>query len=162
MPAWQVLHTIFVHFIDHILKLRLCGILTNHSHHGAKLERGNCAITIRIKQVKGSLKIWNRVRQLYIYSRTVLPLCVFVTCHCLFVLHLIWWQLSCHWSWCNISTALKSIISLLFYLFTRRISTPIKSRFCKIKKIVSSSLRRKMRVYLHTKRCNLSFISTVL
>ena len=51
--------TIFINFINHILKLWLCGILTQRSHYCSQLISCNCAISVTIKETKCFFKFSN-------------------------------------------------------------------------------------------------------
>lgn len=50
--------TISVHFIDHVLQLCLCGVLTQRAHHCAQLFGGDGAIPILVKERKRLLEFW--------------------------------------------------------------------------------------------------------
>jgi len=42
--------TVRVHLVDHVLQLGLGGVLSQRTHHGAKLLRGDRPITVLIEE----------------------------------------------------------------------------------------------------------------
>lgn len=50
--------TISVHFIDHVLQLCLCGVLTQRAHHCPQFFGGDGAIPILVKERKRLLEFW--------------------------------------------------------------------------------------------------------
>lgn len=56
MPEWVL--TISIHFIDHILQLRLCRILAQRAHDCTQLFGGDGAISILVKERKCLLELW--------------------------------------------------------------------------------------------------------
>ena len=51
--------TVGVDFIDHVLKLSLCGVLSEGPHDGAQLFGGDCAIAVLVEQRKRLFELGN-------------------------------------------------------------------------------------------------------
>lgn len=51
--------TVSIHFIDHILKLSFCWVLSEGSHNGSQLLSGDGTVPILVKEGKGLLELSN-------------------------------------------------------------------------------------------------------
>ena len=53
----SLLLTVGVDFVDHVLKLRLCGVLTERPHDGAQLFSGDGAVAILVEERERLLEL---------------------------------------------------------------------------------------------------------